>query len=53
MVTKDEEKAEVLNVLFASAFNDQTSSNLDTQPPELTEGGSDQNEAPIFPRKNG
>ena len=38
ITSKDEEKAEVLNVFFVSVFNSQTSYPQDTQPPELEEG---------------
>ncbi|PKU46309.1 rna-directed dna polymerase from mobile element jockey-like [Limosa lapponica baueri] len=45
-VTKDEEKAEVLNAFFASVFNSKTSCSLGNQLPELE--GRKQNEAPII-----
>ena len=48
IVTKDEEKDEVLNALFASVFNSKTSCPLGTQPLELEERGKKQNEAPII-----
>ncbi|PKU27542.1 rna-directed dna polymerase from mobile element jockey-like [Limosa lapponica baueri] len=46
IATKDEEKAEVLNAVFASDFNSKASCSLDTQLPELEDG--EQNEAPII-----
>ena len=45
IVTKDEEKAEVLNVSFAPAFNSKTGCSGGTQPPELEGRDGEQNEA--------
>ncbi|KAK4806171.1 hypothetical protein QYF61_001094 [Mycteria americana] len=47
-VTKDEEKAEVLNAFFASLFNSRANCSLGTQPPELEDRVGDQNGAPII-----
>ncbi|KAK4805322.1 hypothetical protein QYF61_018185 [Mycteria americana] len=48
IVTKDEEKAEVLNAFFSSFFNSKTSCSWGTQPPELEDRDGEQNEAPII-----
>ena len=48
IVTKDEEKAEVLNAFFASAFNSKTSCSPGTQLPELEDRDREHNEAPII-----
>ncbi|KAK4823010.1 hypothetical protein QYF61_024812 [Mycteria americana] len=47
-VTKDEERAEVLNAFFASVFNSRANCSLGTQPPELEDRDGDQNGAPII-----
>ncbi|KAK4818602.1 hypothetical protein QYF61_015464 [Mycteria americana] len=47
-VTKDEEKAEVLNAAFASVFNSRANCSLGTQPLELEDRDRDQNGAPII-----
>ncbi|KAK4826886.1 hypothetical protein QYF61_012074 [Mycteria americana] len=48
IVTKDEEKAEVLNAFFASVFISKTSCSPGTQPPALEDRDGEQNEAPII-----
>ncbi|KAK4820059.1 LOW QUALITY PROTEIN: hypothetical protein QYF61_019001 [Mycteria americana] len=47
-VTKDEEKAEVLNAAFASVFNSRANCSLGTQLLELEDRDGDQNGAPII-----
>ncbi|KAK4828821.1 hypothetical protein QYF61_000878 [Mycteria americana] len=47
-VTKDEEKAEVLNAFFASLFNSRDNCSLGTQPPESEDRDGDQTGAPII-----
>ena len=48
IVTKGEEKAEVLNAFFTSVFNSKTSCSPGTWPPELEDREGEQNEAPII-----
>ena len=47
-MTKDEEKAGVLNAFFDSVFNSRANCSLGTQPPESEDRDRDQNAAPII-----
>lgn len=51
IVTKNEEKIEILNTLFTSAFNSKTSCSPGAQNPELEDRDRELNEAPIIQGK--
>ena len=53
IVTKDEEKAKVINSFFASVFTSKTSFSLGTQNPELDDRDREQIGALKNPRGNG
>ncbi|KAK4827998.1 LOW QUALITY PROTEIN: hypothetical protein QYF61_022775 [Mycteria americana] len=48
IVSKDEEKAEILNASFAAVFNGKNNCSRGTQPTELEDRDGEQNEAPII-----
>lgn len=48
MVTKNKEKTEIFNNIFASVFNNQSVFSQGTQTPELEERDNEHNEAPIM-----
>ena len=52
-MTKDEEKAKVINSFFASVFTSKTSFSLGTQNPELDDRDREQIGALKNPRGNG